>query len=395
MSQVETKARILPSEDQRPHLKLAELPAPAPQDVPVSDKVAAPRRRFSARKLGLGIALVALLSGAGWYGYDWYTVGRFMVSTDDAYVRADMSALSAKVAGYVAELPVPENTLVKAGTTILRLDDGDFRLAVTSAEDRIALQSATIARINEQAKAQDAEIQSAQAKVMMAEADAANAATNFDRQNTLVKKDFASAQALDQARATRDRATAAVASAKADLAAAQAQRDVLNAQMAEAKSTRDELETELAKAKRDLSFTDIKAPFDGIISNRAVEPGQYVQTGQRVMALVPVANAYIEANLKETQLADVKPGQKATVSIDAWGGSSVEGTVESISPASGAEFSLLPPENATGNFTKITQRVPVRIRLPENAAAKLRAGLSVVVDIDTRDAGTQKAAALE
>lgn len=343
----------------------------------------------------LGAAAAALLTAAGWYGYDWYTVGRFMVSTDDAYVRAHVSTLSAKVSGYVTELPVPENTLVKAGTTVLRLDDGDFRLAVAAIKDRIGSQNATIARIKEQVKAQAAEVQSAEAKVAMAEADTANANAIFERQNVLVKKDFASHQALDTASASRDRAAAAVASAKADLAAAQAQADVLTAQIGEAEATVNELNTELAKAERDLAFTEIKAPFDGILGNRAVEPGQYVQTGQRLMALVPVANVYVEANLKETQLADVRPGQKAKVVVDAWDGAAVEGTVESISPASGAEFSLLPPENATGNFTKITQRVPVRIRIPENATAKLRAGLSVVVDIDTRVAGTQPAAALE
>ena len=299
------------------------------------------------------------------------------------------------VAGSLATATAYVQPVVKAGTTILRLDDGDFRLAIASAKDRIALQNATIARISEQVKAQDAEIESARSKVAMAEADAANAAANFERQNALVKKSFASVQALDQARADRDHAAAAVASAKADLQAAEAQRDVLGAQINEARATLGELNTELAKAERDLSFTEIKAPFDGIIGNRAVEPGQYVQTGQRIMALVPVANSYVEANLKETQLADVKLGQRAKISVDAWDGATVEGTVESISPASGAEFSLLPPENATGNFTKITQRVPVRIRIPENAAAKLRAGLSVVVDIDTRDVGTQAAAALE
>jgi membrane fusion protein (multidrug efflux system) len=392
MPALETKLRTSPSEEHRPLLKLAE--PPAREEVSVS-KPAARNWRTSVRKLGLGAAAAALLAAAGWYGYDWYTVGRFMVSTDDAYVRAHVSTLSAKVSGYVTELPVPENTLVKAGTTVLRLDDGDFRLAVAAIKDRIGSQNATIARIKEQVKAQAAEVQSAEAKVAMAEADTANANAIFERQNVLVKKDFASHQALDTASASRDRAAAAVASAKADLAAAQAQADVLTAQIGEAEATVNELNTELAKAERDLAFTEIKAPFDGILGNRAVEPGQYVQTGQRLMALVPVANVYVEANLKETQLADVRPGQKAKVAVDAWDGAAVEGTVESISPASGAEFSLLPPENATGNFTKITQRVPVRIRIPENATAKLRAGLSVVVDIDTRVAGTQSAAALE
>src|SRR5262249_3554357 len=154
---------------------------------------------------------------------------------------------------------------------------------------------------------------------------------------TLVKKDFASTQALDQARANRDRADAAVTSAQADLAAAQAQRDVLNAQVHEAQATLNELKNQLAQAERDLAFTEIKAPFDGIVSNRAVEPGQYVEGGQRLMAIVPAGDAYVEANLKETQLVDIHPGQKAKVSVDAWDGASVEGTVESISPASGAE----------------------------------------------------------
>ena len=228
----------------------------------------------------------------------------------------------------------------------------------------------------------------------MAEADADNFASILERQKTLAKKDFASTQAVDQARANSERADAGVASAKADLAAAEANYDVIQAEGQEARATLAQLKTELARAARDLAFTEIKAPFDGIIANRAVEPGQYVQTGQRLMALVPVASAYVEANLKETQLAEVRPGQKAEVSVDAWDGATIEGIVDSISPASGAEFSLLPPENATGNFTKITQRVPVRIKIDAHDAARLRAGLSVVVDIDTRDQKASATAAL-
>ena len=352
------------------------------------------RGRSPYRKLLLGAALVAALAAGGWYGENWYTTGRFIISTDDAYVRADTSALSAKVSGYVADLPVAENTLVTAGTVILKIDDGDFRLAVASAKDRIGLQEATIARIARQAQAQQADINSARAKVAMAEADAQNFAAILERQKTLAKKDFASAQAVDQARANNDRATAAVASAKADLAAAEADYQVIQAEGQEARATLAQFQTELARAARDLSFTEIKAPFDGIIANRAVEPGQFVQTGQRLMALVPVSSAYVEANLKETQLGEVHPGQKAEISIDAWDGATITGTVDSISPASGAEFSLLPPENATGNFTKITQRVPVRIKIDSHDAARLRAGLSVVVEIDTREPKGSATAAL-
>jgi len=170
------------------------------------------------------------------------------------------------------------------------------------------------------------------------------------------------------------------------LIAAQAQADVIKAQNIEAKRVLQELETAAARAERDLSFTEIKAPFDGIVANRAVEPGQYVQPGQRVMALVPSNAAYIDANFKETQLGDIKLGQKADVTVDALGNQHIEGTVAAIAPASGAEFSLLPPDNATGNFTKITQRIPVRITLPGTALAQLRPGLSAVVSIDTRTA---------
>ncbi len=386
-----------PVQDLRPQLKLAEPSARPEAPVPAPAAPAAVRRRGRSpyRKLLLGVGLLAALAAAGWYGENWYTIGRFIISTDDAYIRADTSALSAKVSGYVAAIPVAENTLVSAGTTILKIDDGDFSLAVASAKDRITLQQATIDRIARQAEAQQADIDSARAKVTMAQADAQNYASILDRQKTLAKKDFASTQAVDQARANNDRATAGVASAKADLAAAEADYQVIQAEGQEARATLAQLNTELARAERDLGFTEIKAPFDGIIANRAVEPGQFVQTGQRLMALVPVSSSYVEANLKETQLADVHPGQKAEISIDAWDGATITGTVESISPASGAEFSLLPPENATGNFTKITQRVPVRIKIDSHDAARLRAGLSVVVDIDTRQPKGSATAALD
>ncbi len=146
------------------------------------------------------------------------------------------------------------------------------------------------------------------------------------------------------------------------------------------------MNTTLAKAERDLSFTSVRAPFDGTVANRAVEPGQFVQGGTRLMALVPADGAYIEANFKETQLADLHAGQKAEISIDALDGEVFEGHVLSLAPASGSEFSLLPPENATGNFTKITQRVPVKVSVPPELAAKLRPGLSVTVTVDTRGA---------
>ena len=188
--------------------------------------------------------------------------------------------------------------------------------------------------------------------------------------------------------ANHDTALAAISEAQAGVLAAKAQINVIAANRVEAERSLDEMNTALTKVQRDLSFTEIRAPFDGIVANRAVEPGQFVQAGTRLMALLPADGTYIEANFKETQITDLHDGQKALIEVDAIDGKTYEGQVISLSPASGAEFSLLPPENATGNFTKITQRVPVKISVPAELADTLKPGLSVTVTLDTRDTGT-------
>jgi membrane fusion protein, multidrug efflux system len=344
-------------------------------------------RRGSRRRLLLPLIALAAIVIAVTYGWDWFTHGRFMVSTDDAYVQADMATIAAKVGGYVESVAVQENQSVKAGDLLARIDDGDYRLAVDAAQTRIATQDATIGRIGQQMKAQEAGVAQAQAQVVAAGADAARAASDYDRAMRLSKTGFASQQSLDLATADRDRTRAALASAQAALRAAQANTAVLQAQQVEAERQRAELEVALDKAKRDLSFTEVRAPFDGVVGNRAVQRGMFVQPGTRLLALVPLQSAYVEANFKETQLAGLRPGQPVSITVDSLGGRTFEGTVASFAPASGSEFSLLPPENATGNFTKIVQRVPVRIRVPAHVAAQgmLRPGLSVVVDVDTRD----------
>ncbi len=260
-------------------------------------------------------------------------------------------------------------------------------LAVQAAERKLDTQNATIARIGEQAQAQDAAVAQARANLDSAQADATRAAADFDRAQHLTTSGFGSVQNLDTARADRDRTAATVASAKAGLAGAQANLAVLAAQKVEAQRLGAELQTAADQAKRNLSFTEIRAPFDGTIGNRAAQLGAYVDTGTRLLALVPLQSAYVEANLKETQLENVHAGDTVSVTVDALGGRRLQGIVESVAPASGSQYSLLPPENATGNFTKIVQRVPVRIRVDGDAAAQglLRPGLSVVVDIDTRE----------
>ena len=347
---------------------------------------AEPRRR--RKRVFLPLVLLAALGGGGYEGYRYFVEGRFLVSTDDAYVKADMSVVAAKVSGYVTLVPVADNAVVKRGDVLARIDEGDYRNAVDAAQARIATQDATVARIGRQVAAGAAAVDQARANLLSAKADATRLASEFDRADSLMRSTYGTQQRLDAARADRDRSVAAGANANAAVVSAEAAIDVLRAQGIEAEKVRGELVTTLARAERDLSFTTVRAPFDGVVGNKSVQPGQYVQPGGRLLALVPLDSAYVEANFKETQVGRLKPGQAVTITPDAYGERAVEGRVESIAPASGAEFSMLPPENATGNFTKVVQRLPVRIAVPAEVAREgiLRPGLSVVVDVHTRDA---------
>ncbi len=338
----------------------------------------------------IGAAVVALALAAS-YGSYYYLVGRFHVSTDDAYVRANNTTIGARVSGHIARFEVGDNSVVRAGDAVVRIDDGDYRIAADSARAKIATQQATIERIGKQASAQESIVEQAGAQLAAAKAAAQRAQADFGRQQALSDKGFASKAVFDTALATRDQADASVRSAQAAYDAAQANIDVVRAQQGEARRQLDELTTQLAKAQRDLDFTIIRAPVDGVFANRMVNTGDFVQPGQRIGNLVPLDAVYIDANFKETQLARLKPGQPAEITVDAYGGRTVHGVVDSLSPASGAVFSLLPPDNATGNFTKIVQRVPVRIRLPADVAKEnlLRAGMSVVVTVDTKEAAAR------
>ena len=364
------------------------LPVQAPQPVQAAPEAPAPK----AKKKGLGkkpvilAVLAAALAFGGYEGFHWWTDGRFMVSTEDAYVQADITILSAKISGYVQSVAITNNQSVKAGELIAKIDDGDYRLALQSAKDKLATQQSAIMRIGRQIEAGRASATQADAQIAAAQAEAERAASDYSRQQQLAKSDYTSRAALENAKASRDRADANVKSAQAALAAAQANVEVLSAQQNEGKRLAAELQTAVEKAERDLSFTEIRAPVDGVIGNKAMEVGTYVQPGARLAALVPLTSVHVDANFKETQLVSLKPGQKVHVKVDAFPDSDIVGTVESVSPASGAVFSLLPPENATGNFTKIVQRVPVRVAVSPEVAQQglLRPGLSVVVDVDTR-----------
>lgn len=365
-----------------------QLSVPGPSGPPpaaISGEVIPPKKK--RRGVVLPVVLLAILGGGGYEGYRWFVEGRFLVSTDDAYVKADMSTIAAKVGGYVTAVPVVQNAHVLKGDVLATIDDGDYRNAVEAAAARIDTQDATVARIGRQVEAQQAMIDQAKAALTSAQAEGSRTTIEYDRASKLMQSTFGTQQRLDQALADRDRAVANVASATAGVTSALSAVDVLKAQKVEAQKTGAELVTTLDRAKRDLSFTVIRAPFDGVVGNKAVQPGEYVQTGTRLLSLVPLDSVYVEANFKETQLGRLVPGQKVTIRPDSFSNRTIEGRVESVAPASGAEFSLLPPENATGNFTKIVQRIPVRIKVPTDVAAEgiLRPGLSVEVEVHTRD----------
>ena len=373
---------------------VAEAPQTAPQEAkpavepaPAAPAAAAPKRR-SRRPLILGTIALLALAGGGWFGYDWFTTGRFMVSTDDAYVGGDIATISSKLAGYVAEVNVVANQAVKAGDPLVTLDDGDYRIARDQALAQIATQNLTLKRIDAQITGAEASVAQAKAQKVALEAAQKNAVLTQSRAAELAKSSVATQADLDKANAALDQANANLVAADAQIAAAEASIAVLQGQRAEAEGQLATLGLARDKAERDLGFTVLKAPYDGVVGNLAVQTGDLVSAGMRLAALVPTKALYVDANFKETQLSKLVPGEKVTIKVDALDGDPIEGTIASLAPASGSVFSLLPAENATGNFTKVVQRVPVRIALPADALAsgKLRAGLSVVVEADTRTA---------
>lgn len=382
----ETPAEMAPPDEPKARQPAQPDTARAP-DAPAPSaeaRTAAPR---SKRKLILGSLGAVALAAASWFAYDYITVGRFIVSTDDAYVGADMAIISPKIAANVADVPIVENQHVKEGDTLVRLDDGDYRLAVDQTEAKLATQQAAITTFDAQIRAAEATAAQARAQLDSAKATVLKAEADYNRTKPLADRDFSSKATLDAAIAARDSARAQAKASEAAIDTADANVALLKSQRAQAEQVAKELEVDVAKAKRDLSFTVIRAPFNGVVGNKSVQVGDYVTPGKRLAAVVPLDKVYIDANVKETQLAGIKTGDKVSVRVHALDGAALEGTVESLAPASGSQFSLLPPENATGNFTKIVQRVPVRIAVPASEAdGKLRPGLSVVVDIDTRRA---------
>jgi len=333
-------------------------PSPASPEQP-----AAPAKTGSSRRTIFTIMGVVLL-GLVAVGVRRWIYSLSHVSTDNAQVDGHIIPILPKVGGYVIEVRTDENRSVKAGDTLVVLDDRDYKARLAQAEADLAV---ALAGVSNRARVGQAEAQVAQAQ-----ANAEKAHADLERIKPLAEKDIVPKQALDAADAAARAADAALAAAQASLLGA-------DARVAAARAARDQ-------AALNLSYTRVTAPSEGVVSKKSVELGQLVQPGQPLMSEVPLSDVWVTANLKETQTADVTPGDPVDFTVDAYGGRHFSGHVESLSPATGAKFSLLPPDNATGNFTKVVQRVPVRIRLDgqNDPARPLRPGMSVVVTIKTK-----------
>ncbi|WP_027232654.1 HlyD family secretion protein [Phyllobacterium sp. UNC302MFCol5.2] len=369
----------------------AGRPVLVPDVVPTPAADAKPARK-RGRRLLFGTAAIVLLAGGVYYGHNYWTVGRFNVETDDAYVKADNSSVAPKISGYIAEVLVKDNETVKARQPLARIDDRDFKTALEQAKGDVAAAEATIEAKQASLEIQESIIAAARATVDVDQANAIFAEQNNKRYATLATSGYGNIQNAQQAASQIAAAKATVVRDSAALDAATKQVDLLKAELAQAKAA---LEHDLAvqhQAELNLSYATIIAPVDGVVGNRTLRVGQYVQAGTQLMTVVPTASVYVIANYKETQLTDVHAGQAVDIDVDMFPDRVYHGHVDSLAPASGQEFALLPPDNATGNFTKVVQRIPVKIVLDADSAAAgdLRPGMSVQPSIDTKPDAAQR-----
>jgi membrane fusion protein (multidrug efflux system) len=350
---------------------------------------AKPKPRLTFKQLAwLGVACVAVVAAAG-YGSYWWTIGRFIETTDDAYVGGNVTPISPHISGFIAEIAVTDNQRVDAGQLLVRLDDRDTRAAADHAEAILDQRKATLASLRAKYALQQSTIRQAAADLDVKTAQADFAKLDAERYRALVYSDAGSRQNAERTNAQDQAAKASVASAQAALAAANQQLSVLNANIDEAAAAVAQAQADLETARLDLGYTEIRSPIDGYIGNRAAQLGAYVSQGTYLLTIVPARGLWVDANFKEDQLARMQAGQPATIEADTLPGHVFHGHLLSLAPATGAVFSVIPPENATGNFTKIVQRVPVRIALDDEDAflGRIRPGLSTLATVDTRAAG--------
>ena len=343
------------------------------------------RSRHALKRAAFVLAALAGTAAIAYFGYDYWTVGRFLESTDDAFVMADYTTIAPKISGYIADVLVQDNEPVKAGQVLARIDDRDFKTALDQAQADVAAADAAVRNLDAQLVLQQSLIDQEKADITATEASRTFAQQDQVRYVELMKTGYGTVQRAQQADATLRQETAHLQGARAALVAAQNKVDVLTTDRARAEAEFAHSRAVEHQAELNLSYTTIIAPVDGTVGARSLRVGQYVQAGTQLMAVVPLKSVYIVANYKETQLTNVRDGQPAEIAVDTFPGVKLSGHVDSLSPASGLEFALLPPDNATGNFTKIVQRVPVKIVLDRDAlSGLLRPGMSVEPTINTK-----------
>ncbi|MFC4527192.1 HlyD family secretion protein [Dyella halodurans] len=342
----------------------------------------------SRRKLALRAALgVALVAGVI-YGVHWWGVGRFIESTDDAYVGGDVTVIGPKVSGYITQLAVTDNQVVHAGDLLVKIDDRDYRAALAKADGAVAAQQALLANLEATERLQQAVISQAKAGVTAADAEFVRSRDDETRYRDLSSRSAVSIESAQRADATYKTAQANTEKAQAAQIAAQRQLDVIASQKQQALAALQQARAERDIAQLNVNYTELRAPVDGVIGNRRARVGAFAAAGTQLLSVVPAHGLWVDANFKEDQLARMQAGQVVDVRADVMPGRVFHGHLGSLAPATGAQFSVLPPENATGNFTKVVQRVPVRVVLDprDDALGVLRPGLSVVADVDTRAA---------
>ena len=345
-----------------------------------------PRARTVLKRAAMLASGVAIAAGIGWYGYQYWTNGQFIVSTDDAYVGGDVTTIAPHVAGFISDVAVVDNEHVRAGQLLMQLDARDFQAAYDRAQATVLARRAAFQGLQAASEAQRATIQDREADLRAAAAKLVFAHVEGARYAALALTPAGSRQDAERTRATDQEAAASVSGAAAAVEAARGELDVLAARVAEAQAMVQVAEADLRTAGLDLGYTQIRSPIDGYVGNRAARVGAYVSQASYLLSVIPAHGLWVDANFKEDQLARMTRGQTADVIADVAPGIVFHGRVDSLAPGTGAVFSVIPPENATGNFTKIVQRVPVRIALDVEDAtlSRLRPGLSTTVSVDLR-----------
>jgi len=346
-----------------------------------------PDLRPRLRKLALATAALIPALAAAWYGQHWWQVGRFIESTDDAYVGGNVTPLAPHVDAFVERVLVKDNERVAAGQLLIQLDQRDYKAALDHAEAALAARIAGAESLRAQYGLQQSTIRQHEADLAARTARAVFAAQDASRYHALAQTSYGSRQNEQRTTALQQEAQSGVGAAAAALEAARQQLKVLEAQIAEAEAAVAQTRSGLETARLNLGYSEVRAPIEGYVGNRAAQVGAYATKGTYLISVTPAEGLWVDANLKEDQLTRMVPGQAATVTADVLPGHAFAGHVVSMSPGTGAVFSVIPAENATGNFTKIVQRVPVRIALDpgDPHLPLLRPGLSTTVRVDTRD----------